>query len=82
MNAGPAPGNNIGSAGCRRHDNPQRNQSHRAWREALRRCGYLTGPSNYGFAASRALAAALEPWSMHGELIHMTRGDGDGPIHI
>jgi hypothetical protein len=58
------------------------NQSHRAWRHALRRCGYLRGPSNYGFVASKGLFSALAPWSVQAELIHMTRGDGDGPINI
>jgi hypothetical protein len=58
------------------------NQSHRAWRHALRRCGYLRGRSTYGFVASPALIAALDPWPMQRELIHMSRGDGDGPIHI
>jgi hypothetical protein len=58
------------------------NQSHRAWRHALRRSGYLRGPSNYGFVASPGLIRALDPWSMQRESIHMTRGDGDGPIHV
>jgi hypothetical protein len=58
------------------------NQSHSAWRAALKRAGYLQGPSNYGFAISKALAAALAPLDVHGETVHMTRGDGDGPIHI
>jgi hypothetical protein len=58
------------------------NQSHVAWREALRRRGYLAGPSNYGLAMSKGLVAALMPSDANLERIHMTRGDGDGPIHI
>lgn len=58
------------------------NQGHAVWGDALRRHGFLSGPSNYGFAVSKALAAALAPWEAHESRIHMTRGDGDGPIHI
>jgi hypothetical protein len=57
------------------------NQSHLAWRDGLVRAGYLNGPSNYGFAASKALVAALAPWQRAIERVHLTRGDGDGPIH-
>jgi hypothetical protein len=58
------------------------NQAHEAWCGALRRCGYLTGPSNYLFAASRELAALLAPWDERIKWIHFNRGDGDGPIHL
>ncbi|MGH8274174.1 MAG: hypothetical protein ACRES9_07980 [Gammaproteobacteria bacterium] len=58
------------------------NQSHIAWRDALRRQGYLTGRSNYGLAVSRGLVTALAPWDINVDRIHMTRGDGDGPIHL
>ena len=36
------------------------NQSHRAWCEALRCCGFMAGPSNVLFASSRALTEAME----------------------
>ncbi|WP_222564855.1 hypothetical protein [Novilysobacter antarcticus] len=58
------------------------NQSHAAWCKALRGSGFLPGPSNYGFMASKALASALSPWKENLSRVHMTRGDGDGPIHI
>src|SRR5678815_6030997 len=58
------------------------NQSHAAWAAALAGCGFGTGPSNFIFAASKKLAALLDPWSAHVGRIHLTRGDGDGPIHL
>jgi len=58
------------------------NQSHAAWAAALAGCGFRTGPSNFIFAASKKLAALLDPWSAHVGRIHLTRGDGDGPIHL
>ncbi len=53
------------------------NQSHPAWRAALRRSGFLPGPSNFVFAASKKLAGELD-WCG----AHINRGDGDGPIHL
>ena len=58
------------------------NQQHAAWGKALRRHGFLKGPSNYALAVSKGLRAALEPWEDSAPRIHMTRGDGDGPIHL
>lgn len=58
------------------------NQSHAAWCKALWTNGYLPGPSNYGLMVSKALASALSPWQENVSRVHMTRGDGDGPIHI
>jgi hypothetical protein len=58
------------------------NQSHRAWCTALRRAGFRPGPSNFLFAASKKLAALLDPWDAALPQIHLTRGDGDGPIHL
>jgi hypothetical protein len=54
------------------------NQSHAAWREALRAAGFLQGPSNFLFGASKALAALGAP----AEEMHINRGDGDGPVHL
>ena len=58
------------------------NQSHRSWGDALRRRGFLRGPSNYLFAASKQLAARLQPLDVTKDQLHLTRGDGDGPIHL
>ncbi|MFN3325668.1 MAG: hypothetical protein ACK5AZ_19405 [Bryobacteraceae bacterium] len=58
------------------------NHSHPTWREALRRSGFLPAPSNYLLALSRPLSKALQ--LAHGieNAIHVTRGDGDGMIHL
>jgi hypothetical protein len=61
------------------------NQLHHAWVTAFRHAGFLSGPSNYVFASSKKLTAAIAPWG-EAELpksrVHITRGDGDGPIHL
>ena len=54
------------------------NQRHRAWAGALRRAGFLKGPSNFIFAASKKLGELIGPF----EEAHINRGDGDGPIHL
>ena len=53
------------------------NQSDPAYQEALRARGFLTGPSNFLFAASKALAATIADGRLH-----LNRGDGDGLIHL
>lgn len=58
------------------------NQSHGAWLGALRSAGFRDGPSNFIFAASRRLSKMLEPFEQTMREIHMTRGDGDGPINL
>ena len=58
------------------------NQSHAAWLGALRAAGFRDGPSNFIFAASRRLSKLLDPFEQTMPAIHMTRGDGDGPIHL
>ena len=58
------------------------NQSSAAWCDALARNGYRAGPSNFVFAASKKLAALLEPFDETIKSVHLTRGDGDGPIHL
>ena len=47
-----------------------------------KRCGFLRGPSNFVFSASRELAGALAPLERHAPRLHLTRGDGDGPLHL
>jgi hypothetical protein len=71
------------AAGCRRLETAHcdllvSNQSHPLWIAALRREGFLPGPSNFVLALSpelRAQAPAAAP-------MHFTRGDGDGPINL
>lgn len=58
------------------------NQGSRAWGQALKSCGFIEGPSNLPFFASPALAPRLEPFAANAETFHLTRGDGDGPIHL
>ena len=55
------------------------NQTHDSWIGAFRRVGFLSGPSNYLFGMSRALSAAIGGQQAR---VHLTRGDGDGRIHL
>lgn len=57
------------------------NQSHFSWIKALTSSGFLKGPSNFIFAASPHLAKLLGG-SIQKSEIHLTRGDGDGPINL
>jgi hypothetical protein len=58
------------------------NQSHTAWSQGLGAAGFLPGPSNFIFASSKKLTELLAPLDANRGRIHMTRGDGDGPIHL
>jgi hypothetical protein len=58
------------------------NQSHTSWCEALKNAGFIQGPSNFIFAASKRLTELLHPFDLNKINIHMNRGDGDGPIHL
>jgi hypothetical protein len=60
------------------------NQSHGAWRAALRAAGFLRGPSNFLLATSPQLTALLGSGGRDTPLdqMHFNRGDGDGPIHL
>lgn len=58
------------------------NQLHRDWCAAFRRNGFLSGPSNFYFAVCPALDAKVAPLDPDLERVHMTRGDGDGPINL
>jgi hypothetical protein len=54
------------------------NQSHQAWGEAFKAAGYLAGPSNFIFAASKKLGELLTPFEEVRPRMHLTRADGDG----
>jgi hypothetical protein len=54
------------------------NQSHQDWGKAFRAAGYLPGPSNFIFAASKKLAELLTPFEQVRLTMHLTRADGDG----
>jgi hypothetical protein len=58
------------------------NQSHRAWRAAMEQSGYFSGPSNFVLAMSNKLCQRLDPFDAKKHEFHLTRGDGDGPIHL
>jgi len=58
------------------------NQLHRNWQGAFRATGYLQGPSNYVLARSPALKKHCDVLGIKASDIHMTRADGDGPIHL
>jgi len=58
------------------------NQSHEAWCRGLRQLGYLSGPSNFIFTASKPVAKMLEPFDEAVRQSHINRGDGDGPINL
>ncbi len=54
------------------------NQSHSRWGSAFKAAGYLEGPSNFLFAASKKLAELLSPFDEVRPRMHWTRADGDG----
>jgi hypothetical protein len=58
------------------------NQSHRAWRAALKSCGFMSGPSNFIFTSSPVLSREMEKRQIQPAEIHLNRGDGDGPINL
>jgi hypothetical protein len=58
------------------------NQADSDWGRALIRAGYVRGPSNFILGLSRMLVEKLQPFETSRRSIHMTRGDGDGPIHL
>ena len=58
------------------------NRSHAGSQRAMRAAGFLSGPSNFHFAASKPLAAMLRAKGVELTDMHWTRGDGDGPINL
>jgi hypothetical protein len=55
------------------------NHSHAAWQEAIRRCGFLESPSNFLLGVSKELSRRIDAGQ---DRIHITRGDGDGRLHL
>ncbi len=58
------------------------NQSHKLWIRAVRHAGFLRGPSNYLLGLSKALVDQIAREPDGENRIHVTRGDGDGRIHL
>ena len=54
------------------------NQSHPAWCQGLKIAGFVAGPSNFFFVASKALTKLVHEIDPSGTAIHLNRGDGDG----
>lgn len=55
------------------------NQSHPSWRAALRRAGFMEGPSHCTFAAESRLADQIRRVDPDARELHLNRGDGDWP---
>jgi hypothetical protein len=55
------------------------NQSHPEWGVALRRTGFLEGPSHCVFAAAGRLAEEIRALDPDARELHLNRGDGDWP---
>ena len=58
------------------------NQSHIFWKNAFKKNSYVNGPSNFVFASSVALSEKLRSNIRSQDYMHLTRGDGDGPINL
>ena len=58
------------------------NQSHIKWKKAFWKNGFLRGPSNFIFASSELLSKKLNLKNKLNNDMHITRGDGDGPINL
>jgi hypothetical protein len=56
------------------------NQSHRAWKAAFERSGFLSGPSNYLLGVSREVTRLAG--MSQSELVNINRGDGDGITNL
>ena len=58
------------------------NQSHVFWKNAFKINSFINGPSNFIFASSRELSNKLVENIKLKNYMHITRGDGDGPINL
>jgi hypothetical protein len=58
------------------------NQAHRLWLRAFRQAGFLSFRSNYLLAMSAKLTQEIAARPGGPAAIHLTRGDGDGRIHL
>ena len=54
------------------------NQSHVFWQNAFRKNIFIRGISNFIFASSKSLNDKIKKR----RYMHITRGDGDGPINL
>ena len=58
------------------------NQAQIFWKNALKMNSFINGPSNFIFASSKVLSDKLKGNIQLRGHIHLTRGDGDGPINL
>ncbi len=58
------------------------NQSEAQWCSAFGKAGFFRGPSNFTFGVSPDLGEMLAPFESAAQFVHMTRGDGEGPMHL
>ena len=58
------------------------NQSHIFWKNAFKINSFVSGPSNFIFASSVDLSKKLTSNLESKNHMHLTRGDGDGPINL
>jgi hypothetical protein len=58
------------------------NQANSRWCEALARCGFLRGPSNFALSLSPELEELVGPVAETMKRMHFNRSDGDGPVHL
>jgi hypothetical protein len=58
------------------------NHMHVAWGKAFQAAGYLRGPSNFLFAASKPLSEKIGAFEANSKQVFLMRGDGDGPVNL
>jgi len=58
------------------------NHSHADWVKTFRSAGFLSGPSNYLLAMTKRITELVLAVPHGADHIHVTRGDGDGRIHL
>lgn len=58
------------------------NHSHLDWVRAFRSAGFFPAPSNYLLAMTKRMTELVLSTTHGADRIHVTRGDGDGRIHL
>ena len=58
------------------------NHGHADWVKTFRSAGFLSGPSNYLLAMTKRMTELVLAVPHGADHIHVTRGDGDGRIHL
>ncbi|MFL6415020.1 MAG: hypothetical protein ACJ74Y_05055 [Bryobacteraceae bacterium] len=69
----------LGLMGC---DLALVNHSHAEWVKAFEVAGFSRGPSNYLLGTSKRLTDAIRSSPGGENRMHITRGDGDGRVHL